>query len=161
MFSCKTKMTEKVANELLRPLLILAIVLTSVGGAGLLILSILLVFTGYLNRYLYLLATLMLVLGIAYFVLLAYGKHNNKRIMEEETIYEFYDLYFTLKSFNKGEEIASGKAYYKDMYRVRETASYIFVYPNKAIAYPIDKSELSAENLAHLRMIFKLPIPKM
>ena len=160
MFSCKTKMTPQVANELLHPILVWAIILTSVGGAGLLTLFALYLFIGFENFYIALWLWVCLVLGITYFILISMGKKNNKKIMEDESLYEFYDDYFALTSFKHGEQISTGKVYYKDMIKVKETKSYIFIYPNKAMAYPVGKADLAPEDLVKLRSILKLPAPK-
>lgn len=157
MFSCKTKMTSQVTSELLHPILVWAIVLTSVGGAGLFLMFAIYLFTGFENFYIDLWLWICLVLGVTYFVLIAIGKKNNKKIMEDETVYEFYDDYFTLTSIKNGEQMSTGKAYYKDMVKVKESKSYIFIYPNKAMAYPVGKTDLAAEDLAKLRTILKLP----
>lgn len=159
MFSCKTKMSAEVTKELLKPILIWAIILSAIGGAGLFIMFALYLFIGYENFYIEIWLWVCLVLGVTYFVLISIGKKNNKKIMEDETIYEFFDDYFTLTSFKHGEQISTGKAYYKDMLKAKETKSYIFIYPNKATAYPVGKADLQPEDLTKLRQILKLKQP--
>lgn len=160
MFSCKTKMSADVSKELFKPILVWAIILTSIGGAGLFVLFTLYLFTGFENFYLDVWLWVCLVLGITYFVLVSIGKKNNKKIMEDETLYEFFEDYFTLTSFKHGEQISTGKAYYKDMLKAKETKSFIFIYPNKAMAYPVGKAGLQPDDLTKLRQILKLKQPK-
>ena len=93
-------------------------------------------------------------------MLIGVTKRNNEKTVNSVNEYEFYDEYFTIKSTQDGEELANVKAYYKAMLKVRESKNYIFIYPNKALAYPVAKTALSDENLTTLRKIFKLEPPK-
>lgn len=161
MFSCETKMSKNVATELMHPIKIWAIVLTSVGGTGVFVwLASAIAFNYQLNLYFGLVFWLALVIGIMYFVLIGVTKRNNEKTVNSVNEYEFYDEYFTIKSTQDGEELANVKAYYKAMLKVRESKNYIFIYPNKALAYPVAKTALSEENLTTLRKIFKLEPPK-
>ena len=161
MFSCETKMTKDVATELMHPVKVWAIVLTSVGGAGVFIwLASAIAFKYELNLYFGLVFWLALVIGIIYFVLIGATKRNNEKTVNSVNEYEFYDQFFIIKSTQNGEVLANIKSYYNTMLKVRETKNYIFIYPNKALAYPVAKSALSEENMTSLRKIFKLEPPK-
>lgn len=88
--------------------------------------------------------------GIAYIVLI--NKSNKKAAnstMDGE--YELEETFMTIKAHKDGEQISSAKVYYKDMVKLKETANYIFLYPNRQMAYPVPKNKLSAEELSLLK----------
>lgn len=160
MFSCKTKMTKDVLKELHKTIKIWAIVLTSVGGVGWFILLADKILFNYTNSYFSLLFILSFVLGISYFLIIGINKKNNSKMLEEESEYEFYDTYFIVKTFRNGEQLETIKTYYKDIVKVKETKSYIFINPNRIITYPVGKADLQAGDLLKLKQIFHLPTNK-
>ena len=157
LFSCKTKLSEKAVAEMLKPAIKLAIFSIVVGVLGLIV-----VILGYflrheLEKILLFLCIFLLLFGIMYFAIIVKLKKDNKKRMDDEGIYEFYEDYLVIKSYKNGEQTGITKLYYRDVDKVKETKSVVFIYPNKSLAYPIMKDNLGQENLASLRKIFKLP----
>lgn len=79
---------------------------------------------------------------------------TNKKVVASKMVgeYELFEEFMTIDSIKDGEKISSAKVYYKDIIKIKETENYIFLYPNKQIAYPIPKNKLSAEELSTVKL---------
>ena len=84
---------------------------------------------------------------------LFYIRKTNKTasVNEFENTYEFFEEYFTLESTKKEETVASLKVYYADVLKISETKRFLFIYPNAATAYPVEKKSFSEEEYALLK----------
>ena len=89
--------------------------------------------------------------GLAYIVMInkANKKSANSKIVGE---YELEETFMTITAIKDGERISSAKTYYKDIIKMRETENYLFLYPNRQIAYPVPKNKLTPEELSMVKL---------
>ncbi|MBQ7798145.1 MAG: YcxB family protein [Clostridia bacterium] len=95
-------------------------------------------------------SSFIFVFGIVFLVTI--NKANKKVIANKITAeFELEEGYMIVNSIKNGEQINSSKVYYKDIVKIRETEHYIFLYPNRQMAYPLPKSKLTNEEVTTLR----------
>ena len=92
------------------------------------------------------------VFAISLIILLSINKaikktSNNKMVGE----FELEEKFFNSIAIKDGEQISSVKIYYKDLIKIKETDNYLFLYPNKQIAYPVPKNKLTQDELSLLK----------
>ena len=87
--------------------------------------------------------------GIGVGLLIVVNK-TNKKVVDNNLVgeYELFEEYLIINTLKNDEQISTMKFYYKDIVKIKETESYIFLYPNKQIAYPIAKKKLLPEELS-------------
>lgn len=81
---------------------------------------------------------------------------NNKSINENE--FEFHENHVDVVTIRDGEIIGNAKLFYKDLHNVKETKNYVFIFISNVAALPIDKNNLSQNQLIILRGLLKLPL---
>lgn len=64
---------------------------------------------------------------------------------------EIEETFMNITDTKNGEQVGSAKIYYKDIIKVKETQNYLFLYPNKQMAYPISKQGMKAEEIAQVK----------
>ena len=64
---------------------------------------------------------------------------KNAKNLKAENEYEFLEDSFTVSTIKNNEVIATEKVYYKDIFKLKETENYLFVYKNRLSAFPIKK----------------------
>lgn len=150
----KTKIEGKVQKELLLPLYVVAWVTTCLGAVGLIVFGVLLggeETTNAWDAIGYPFAGL-LVVGICIFVMHAFKVKSAN--INKENLYVFNDEFFEIKTIYHGEIEDTGKLYYNDIAKIKETKNYIFIYPTINLAYPVAKANV--ENLDALRKLLKM-----
>jgi len=93
------------------------------------------------------------LLGVGVCLLIVINK-TNKKAADNNFIgeYELFEEYLIVNTFKNDEQISTIKLYYKDVIKIKETENYIFLYPNKQIAYPIAKKKLLPEELSMVKL---------
>ena len=78
----------------------------------------------------------------------------NKRASSLKIVgeYQLEETFMFITAFKDGEQIGSSKTYYKDLIKIRETENYLFLYPNRQIAYPVPKNKLTPEELSMVKL---------
>jgi len=93
------------------------------------------------------------LLGVGVCLLIVINK-TNKKAADNNFIgeYELFEEYLIVNTFKNDEQVSTIKLYYKDVIKIKETENYIFLYPNKQIAYPIAKKKLLPEELSMVKL---------
>ncbi len=154
MLSCKTELTASMQKELNQKAKTVFILLLVIGSIGLL--AYIVFGTVYENEPFwvkYFLAS-AIPFGIGLVFLITVNKlQKSFKNADIYNVYEFFDAYFTVNTFENGENKASAKVYYKDISKITSTKNYIFLYLQSKQALPVLKSPLSPEEqqfLLHL-----------
>lgn len=155
-----TKFTKQTQEELNKSLEIGSTLSMVIGSVGLIIYIILSVAlpegTQWLDFILYISAILF---GFGIVFLISVNKTNkNFRDEKTENEYEFFENYFTIDSTKNGEKVATVKVYYNEVFRLKQTKNYLFVFQNQYTSYPVDKKAFSQEELKMLINWIKLGI---
>ncbi len=162
MFKTKTKIDANVQLELTKSSKITSIVMLVIGILGLLVYIVVgtiwenLIWTEYFISFAIPFAVgLVMIIGI--------NKANN-RILNSNTVneneFEFHEKYVEIVTYRNEENVGNTKLFYSDIFKVRETKNYIFLYLNAASALPINKNNLDQNQLIILRGLLKLPLNK-
>ena len=75
---------------------------------------------------------------------------------ETKNNYEFFNEYFAVESVKNGEIIGTSKLKYTDLYKIKLTKNYIFLYINKVSVYPIKISNLTKDEQNTLKQFLNL-----
>lgn len=148
----KTSLDERMQKELLKTPIICCWIIIIFGGISL-ILTIVTAIGAKKVDGIFLLATaIFLIMGIVLLISL------NKTIQSfqktnRENVYTFYDEYVEVKTMYHDEVSGSSKLYYSDIFKVKETKSFIFIYLNPQQAFPILKENVS--DLDYLKKLIK------
>ncbi len=99
------------------------------------------------------LGAILLAVGI---VLVVTAKRREKEAdkLASTNIFEFYSFCVVVRSIRGGEEIATVRLVYKDIFRSAWTKGILLLYPNSVTVYAVDLSKLSAEEVSLLEKIF-------
>ena len=89
--------------------------------------------------------------GLVYIAMI---NKTNKKSAESKIIgeYELEETFMTITASKGNEQISTAKVYYKDIIKVRETENYLFLYPNRQVAYPVPKNKLTPEELSMVKL---------
>ena len=157
MVKVKTKIDKKVQISLSKKRLFVALVLTIMGVIGIIAYTVLTIAFDYdvLNRYL----LLVIPFGLG-FAMIALIWQNIKKINGNEFIneYEFNSEFLNISTTKNNEVIGTQKVYYKDIFKVKENKSYIFIYINQASVFVIDKTCVKADEIKEIRNLLKLKV---
>ena len=76
-------------------------------------------------------------------------RKTNKQANVDDFIntYEFEEDYFTVDSVKNGEQIATIKTYYNEVFKVKDTKQYIFIFPTQYTSYPVIKETFTQEEI--------------
>lgn len=73
-----------------------------------------------------------------------------------ENKYRFEDDFFSVATLRGNEVTGTSKIYYRDLIKVKEKETYIFMFINKLSFLPISKNALTREELLRLRKLLHL-----
>ena len=93
-------------------------------------------------------ASIMMLINFKKMILSANGETKNN--------YEFFNEYFAVESVKNGEIIGTSKLKYTDLYKIKLTKNYIFLYINKVSVYPIKISNLTKDEQNTLKQFLNL-----
>ena len=68
--------------------------------------------------------------------------------------YEFFSDYFTVNQISGGETVATAKFYNTQIIKIKNGKNYFYLYINAQQVFPVDKTELSENELATLKTVF-------
>lgn len=71
---------------------------------------------------------------------------------------EFFRDHFMAYEYTDGELTTTSKIYYNRIFRIKETANYLFLYNTKATAVAVDKNSLPINELNTIRMLLGRPV---
>lgn len=72
--------------------------------------------------------------------------------MNREHAYIFDEEKMFVTVYIQGEQSGTNEVYYRTLTHFRETKNYLFLYPNKISAFPIEKAKLSPRDYAILKV---------
>ncbi len=145
LMKANLKIDGKVQKEMLKNQFALAYIFMAIGIVGLvayIIVDVILEIPDY-SFLLYFSVSLGVGVGLLY---LYKNMVKSADKMNKENIYSFHTDYMYLDTIYHGEVEASTKLFYTDIFKIKETKNYIFVYPDSTKAYPIPKSQIKDLN---------------
>jgi glucose uptake protein GlcU len=148
-------LNKKVQIELSKQPKINSIIAIIVGTIGLLLYIVLSAFFESM------LLNFMLLFAIPFSVGLTCLITINKTIEKFKNVdvlnkYVFESDFVTITSFKNNEQVGMSKVYYSQILKIKQTETFIFIYPNKTSAYPVVKQALSENELATLKNLLKI-----
>ncbi len=156
MLHCETKLTASMQKELNQKAKLVFIFLLLLGSIGLLayiIFGTVYEIEPFWVKYLLAFA---IPFGIGLVFLITINKlQKGFQDTDLSNVYEFFDAYFTVDTMDKGENTASAKVYYKDIWKITSTKNYIFIYLQSKQALPVFKGPLSLEEQQFLLNLHK------
>lgn len=156
MFSCKTKFTIEMQKQLNNTKQKIATIMTAVGGVGVFVYLITAFVPSITDAMVDWMLAFVVPLTLGIIMLIAIAKTNNAlKNVDIANEYEFNEDYMNISTIRANENIGKVKFYYKDLVKVKETKDYIYLYQNKASAFPVDKKQLSETDLIILRGILR------
>ncbi len=156
MFKCKTKFTIEMQKQLNNTKQKIATIMTAVGGVGVFVYLITAFFPNITDAMVDWMLVFVLPLTLGVLMLVTIAKTNNAiKKIDVTNEYEFNEDHMYISTIRSNENIGKVKFYYKDLVGVKETKDYIYLYQNKASAFPIDKKQLLETDLIILRGILK------
>ena len=148
----RTSLDERMQKELLKTPIICCWIIIIFGGISLILTIAAAIFDKKLDSILLIATAVFLVMGIA--LLISFNKTiQSFQKTNRENVYTFYDEYVEVKTIYHDEVSGSSKLYYSDIFKVKETKSFIFIYLNPQQAFPILKENVS--DLDYLRKLIK------
>ena len=148
----RTSLDERMQKELLKTPIICCWIIIIFGGVSLILTIASAIFDKKLDSILLIATAVFLVMGIA--LLISFNKTiQSFQKTNRENVYTFYDEYVEVKTMYHDEVSGSSKLYYSDIFKVKETKSFIFIYLNPQQAFPILKENVS--DLDYLRKLIK------
>ena len=156
MFKCKTKFTIEMQKQLNNTKQKVATIMTAVGAVGVFVYLITAFFLNITDAMVDWMLVFVLPLTLGILMLVTIAKTNNAiKKIDVTNEYEFNEDHMYISTIRSNENIGKVKFYYKDLVRVKETKDYIYLYQNKASAFPIEKKQLLETDLIILRGILK------
>lgn len=156
MFKCKTKFTIEMQKQLNGTKQKIATIMTVIGGVGIFVYLITAFFPNITDAMVDWMLVFAVPLTLGIIMLITIVKTNNAiKNVDVTNEYEFNEDHMTVSTIRSNENIGKVKFYYKDFVKVKETKDYIYLYQNKASAFPVDKKELLDTDLIILRGILK------
>lgn len=138
----RTKMDGKMQRELFLVPYVASWVILAIGGVG--ILAYILISACFDVEKMYALlgfSAIMFTIGLIY--VLVYSRIIKSASMSNKTnIYTFSEEFVTIETEYHGEILDKEKLFYSDIYKIKETKRFIFVYPDMTKAYPIEKKNV-------------------
>ena len=150
----RTKLDENMQKELIKVPSVIAFILSVVGLIGFLISVVMSIETesGLYISLLYFFGLLFVMGVVLIFTYRRLIKSFSK--INKENEYTIFDEYMEIKTYYHGEVEATCKLYFSDVFKVKETSKYIFVYQNNMRAFPIEKANVP--DLEKVRQLLKL-----
>lgn len=78
---------------------------------------------------------------------------RNTARLGRTNVFRFYEHSFTVTDLKEGEDMGTVKAYYSDLAKVRENKEFFLLYPNSVTFYPVDKTQMTQEEIEALRAV--------
>lgn len=149
---CSVKIDEKLQKELNEQTWLNGLIFTIIGAIGLGLYFVVGAFID--NVFIDMLVwvfSFLLVYGIMFLVLVR--RINKKSISSNMTDdIELFEEYLIESTRKNDEVVSTSKFYYKDLFKIRETENYLFLYPNKVSAVPIPKKAFSPEEFSTIKV---------
>ncbi len=148
----ETKIDNAAQKALSKKTMITYLVMLIIGSIGLF--SYMVFASIYINKYLYILLIFAIPFSIGfvcYITLNSSIKDISKCQFTNK--YEFDKNFFNVITIKEGNEIGKQKINYKDIYKVKETKEYIFIYINKLDAYIIKKSNTDNNTIINIKIL--------
>jgi len=148
---CRLQVTEQVQKELNARAQLANLILLILGSIGLLAYIVI----GVIHEYAwldYLLWVSAIFFGFGLVFYITIKKINKKNPNLNSTVeYELNEDHFVETIFKNNEQIGNNKFYYKNIMKIRDMKSYIFIYVSASAACAIPKSELTTEEITTLK----------
>ena len=152
MLKCKVKIDENLQKELnqkLKNILTIALIISIIGLITYIAIS-LFIEEKWLDVLLWVFS---IVFGYSLVMIVTINKTNKKSVANNlSSEIELYEEFMNIISFKNNEQFATTKVFYKDIIKIKETQNYLFLYPNKAQAFAIPKSEFSSEEFSLIKV---------
>ena len=148
----RTFLDERMQKELLKTPIICCWIIIIFGGISLILTIVAAIFDKKLDTILLIATVAFLIMGVV--LLISFNKTiQSFQKTNRENVYTFYDEYVEVKTMYHDEVAGSSKLYYSDIFKVKETKSFIFIYLNPQQAFPILKENVS--DLDYLKKLIK------
>lgn len=139
----RTKIDGKMQKELLMWQIICSWILLGIGTAGLIVYIGVCVGLNLKENY-PLLISCSIVFAVGLVFVVTYNKIvKNAEVINKTNIYTISQEFMQIETEYHGEIQESTKLYYSDIFKIKETKNYIYVYPDTTKAYPIEKKNIS------------------
>lgn len=139
----RTKIDGKMQKELLMWQIICSWILLGIGTAGLIVYIGVCVGLDLKENY-PLLISCSIVFAVGLVFVVTYNKIvKNAEVINKTNIYTISQEFMQIETEYHGEIQESTKLYYSDIFKIKETKNYIYVYPDTTKAYPIEKKNIS------------------
>ena len=139
----RTKIDGKMQKELLMWQIVCSWILLGIGTAGLIVYIGVCVGLDLKENY-PLLISCSIVFAVGLVFVVTYNKIvKNAEVINKTNIYTFLQEFMQIETEYHGEIQESTKLYYSDIFKIKETKNYIYVYPDTTKAYPIEKKNIS------------------
>lgn len=139
----RTKIDGKMQKELIMGQFVFAWIMLGLGIAGLVV--YIGVYVGFdLKENYPLLISCSIVFAVGLVFVVSYNKIvKNAEVINKTNIYTISQEFMQIETEYHGEIQESTKLYYSDIFKIKETKNYIFVYPDSTKAFPIEKKNVS------------------
>lgn len=156
MITTETTYSKKMYDELFNNSVIICGVECVVGAVFLSLYIIMYILSNSQVLYLLYCGVFLFVFGLLLTIVTLKQKNNQikKDKNKVETII-FNEDHMLTSLKDKTEITATEKVYYKNIIKIRETKNYLFLYPNRAVAYPISKNELKHNEIEQIKNLIK------
>lgn len=156
MITTETIYSKKMYDELFNNSVIICAVDCVIGAIFLILYIIMYILSNSQVLYLLYCGVFLFVFGLLLTIITLKQKNNQikKDKNKVETIIFNEDYMITYLKDNT-EITATEKVYYKNIIKIRETKNYLFLYPNRAIAYPISKNKLKINEIEQIKNLIK------
>lgn len=139
----RTKIDGKMQKELLMWQIVCSWILLGIGTAGLIVYIGVCVGLDLKENY-PLLISCSIVFAVGLVFVVTYNKIvKNAEVINKTNIYTISQEFMQIETEYHGEIQESSKLYYSDIFKIKETKNYIYVYPDTTKAYPIEKKNIS------------------
>ncbi len=139
----RTKIDGKMQKELLMWQIVCSWILLGIGTAGLIVYIGVCVGLDLKENY-PLLISCSIVFAVGLVFVVTYNKIvKNAEVINKTNIYTISQEFMQIETEYHGEIQESTKLYYSDIFKIKETKNYIYVYPDTTKAYPIEKKNIS------------------
>lgn len=138
----RTKIDGKMQKELLMWQIVCSWILLGIGTAGLIVYIGVCVGLDLKENY-PLLISCSIVFAVGLVFVVTYNKIvKNAEVINKTNIYTISQEFMQIETEYHGEIQESTKLYYSDIFKIKETKNYIYVYPDTTKAYPIEKKNI-------------------
>lgn len=156
-----TALDDKMQKEMSQTSHRIALSFLIIGAAGVFLFAVFQIVSFFIDfddeGYFFILIFFALFLAMGFYLQFVLGKtEENVRAANKVSCCEFFKDYFLVTETVDGKTVSNTKVYNDRIIKVKQTKNYLFLYIDKASAYPIARSELSQTELNTLRAAFGL-----